>query len=93
MSRSYYMGDAELEDKGSGIVNMLVFLLLGLGIGAALALLFAPEEGEKTRGKLTDSLESGVKRGSDAGGDALERLEKEYQNLRKEVDKLLNSIK
>ncbi len=93
MSRSYYMGDEELRSKSSGVVNMLVFLLLGLGIGAALALLFAPEEGEKTRGKISDSLESGVKASSDAGSDALERLEKEYQNLRKEMDKLISSIK
>ena len=93
MSRTYYMGDRELEDDGRGVVNMLVFLLLGLGIGAALALLFAPEEGEKIREKVSDSLETGVRRGSDAGSDALERLEREYGNLRKEVDKLLNSIK
>ncbi|WP_202978707.1 YtxH domain-containing protein [Aggregatilinea lenta] len=93
MSRSYYMGDAELETKSSGVVNMLVFLLLGLGIGAALALLFAPDEGEKTRERITDSLDSGVKATSDAGNDALDRLEKEYQNLRKEMDKLISNIK
>jgi gas vesicle protein len=87
------MGDAELQDKNSGVVNMLVFLLLGLGIGAALALLFAPDEGEKTRERISDSLDSGVKATSDAGSDALDRLEKEYQNLRKEVDKLISNIK
>lgn len=38
------------EDNGS---SKLVFFLAGMGIGAILALLFAPKSGEETRGFIT----------------------------------------
>jgi gas vesicle protein len=42
----------EGSDKGSQIGTAITFLVIGLGIGALSALLFAPQSGEKTRRML-----------------------------------------
>jgi gas vesicle protein len=43
------------DDSGSNII----YLLIGMGIGAALGLLFAPQSGEDTRDYLTQRAEEG----------------------------------
>lgn len=53
------------ENDGSGAAEKLTFLLIGAGIGATLALLFAPKSGRELRGDIADY----TKRGVDAAGD------------------------
>src|SRR5262245_14894975 len=53
------------ENEGSGAAEKLVFLLIGAGIGATLALLFAPKSGRELRGDIADY----TKRGVDAAGE------------------------
>jgi gas vesicle protein len=53
------------EDEGSSASEKLTFLLIGAGIGATLALLFAPKSGRELRGELADY----TKRGLDAAGE------------------------
>jgi gas vesicle protein len=53
------------ENDGSGAAEKLTFLLIGAGIGATLALLFAPKSGRELRGDIADS----TKRGVDAAGE------------------------
>jgi gas vesicle protein len=91
MSRIYYSEEAEQAAKRQQMMNIITFMLLGLGIGALVALMFAPNEGKKTREKLSDELSDRVGFGS--SDDALSRLEKQYNNLRDEVDKLVSSIR
>jgi gas vesicle protein len=43
------------DDSGSNIM----YLLIGMGIGAALGVLFAPQSGEDTRDYLTQRAEEG----------------------------------
>jgi gas vesicle protein len=59
------MEDAMAENDGSGAAEKLTFLLIGAGIGATLALLFAPKSGRELRGDIADY----TKRGVDAAGD------------------------
>lgn len=42
------------EHEGSSSAEKLTFLLIGAGIGATLALLFAPKSGRELRGDLAD---------------------------------------
>src|SRR5215470_19152966 len=53
------------ENEGSSPVEKLTYLLIGAGIGATLALLFAPKSGRELRGDIADY----TKRGLDAAGE------------------------
>lgn len=53
------------ENQGSSAAEKLTFLLIGGGIGATLALLFAPKSGRELRGDIADY----TKRGVDAAGE------------------------
>ena len=53
------------ENEGSSSAEKLTFLLIGAGIGATLALLFAPKSGRELRGDIADY----TKRGVDAAGE------------------------
>src|SRR4026208_1550816 len=53
------------ENEGPGSAEKLTFLLIGAGIGAALALLLAPKSGRELRGDIADY----TKRGVDAAGE------------------------
>jgi gas vesicle protein len=53
------------ENEGSSAAEKLTFLLIGAGIGATLALLFAPKSGRELRGDIADY----TRRGMDAAGE------------------------
>ncbi|MEK6324689.1 MAG: YtxH domain-containing protein [Acidobacteriota bacterium] len=53
------------ENQGLSAAEKLTFLLIGGGIGATLALLFAPKTGRELRGDIADY----TKRGVDAAGE------------------------
>jgi gas vesicle protein len=88
--RIYYSRRAEELAKRQQTIGAVTFLALGLGIGAVLALLFAPNVGEKTRKLVTDALEEGFKHGQEAILDAANQLEREYPELRKRIESVLN---
>jgi gas vesicle protein len=48
---------------------------LGIGVGAAIALLFAPKSGEEFRGQITDTVNDGVKQVQAAGAELRERAQ------------------
>jgi gas vesicle protein len=58
------------ENEGSSSSEKLTFLLIGAGIGATLALLFAPKSGRELRGDIADY----TKRGVDAAGEGARAL-------------------
>lgn len=53
------------ENQGLSAAEKLTFLLIGGGIGATLALLFAPKTGRELRGDIADY----TKRGVDSAGE------------------------
>jgi gas vesicle protein len=91
--RIYYSREAEERASRERTVAVLLFLAFGVGIGAAIALLFAPESGEKTRRELAHSVEGSVETGREAVEPALHRLEKEFGELRKRVDDRINDLR
>src|SRR5947199_3949751 len=58
------------ENEESSAVDKLTFLLIGAGIGATLALLFAPKKGSELRGDIADY----TKRGIDVANQNAKRL-------------------
>ena len=58
------------ENEGSAASEKLTFLLIGAGIGATLALLFAPKSGRELRGDIADY----TRRGVDAAGEGARQV-------------------
>jgi gas vesicle protein len=48
---------------------------LGIGVGAAIALLFSPKSGEEIRGQIADTVNDGVKQLKATGADLSDRAQ------------------
>jgi gas vesicle protein len=48
------------DDRGSDVSTRLTYLLIGGGIGAVIALLFAPKPGNELRGDIADVTRKGI---------------------------------
>lgn len=88
--RIYYSRDAELQARREKVAGIVLFLSLGLGIGALLALLFAPDKGEELRKGLVGSFGDGFDTSREATAKTLSRLESEFNDLRKRVEERIN---
>jgi gas vesicle protein len=84
--RIYYSQDAETRAMRERTVLILAFLTFGLGIGVVLALLFAPSSGKTTRRDLAKSVEDGLKTGREALEPVVKRVEKEFDEIKKNVE-------
>jgi len=89
--RIYYSHDAETQAMRELTKLTLLCLMLGLGIGAAVAFLFAPSTGKKVRHDLAQSMEDGLNNGQEALGPMVRRLEKELSDVRKNVEERVNN--
>jgi len=54
------------RDSGDNISTKLTFFLVGAGIGAVLALLFAPKSGEELRSDIADATRKGIDKSKEA---------------------------
>jgi gas vesicle protein len=70
--------DIETTESGRGPAAFAAGLLLGIALGAGLALLFAPERGDKTRGRLRKRMQS-------LGEDAREGIDRAGSRTREEL--------
>ena len=55
----------EYEQEQTSVTTKLSYLLIGGGIGALLALLFAPKSGEELRGDIADVTRKGIEKGKE----------------------------
>jgi len=67
------------RDSGDNISARLTYLLIGGGIGAILALLFAPKSGEELRGDIADATRRGIDRSREAAQQLGDRAGEYYQ--------------
>ena len=66
------MGDESISNK-------LTYLLIGGGIGAILALLFAPKSGQELRGDIADATRKGIDRSREAAQQLGDRAGEFYE--------------
>src|SRR5262249_23690715 len=67
------------ENQGGGGVDKLVYFLVGAGIGAITALLFAPKTGSELRSEIADATRKGLDYARDTGREIGERATDYYQ--------------
>ncbi len=92
MARRYAReGDVIVEED-----NKLGYFFLGLGLGVAVGVLFAPQSGEETRRLLKDKAEEGAeyvkRRTSDLQETAAEALERSKQGLQRRKETLAAAV-
>ena len=76
------------RDSGDSISTRLTYLLIGGGIGAILALLFAPKSGEELRGDIADATRRGIDRSREAAQQLSDRAGEYYEATRDRASEL-----
>lgn len=66
----------------------LTYLLIGGGIGAVLALLFAPKSGEELRGDIADVTRKGLEKSKEAAAQIQEKAGEYYEVSREKAGEL-----
>ena len=83
------MGYVEYRrDGGDSISTRLTYLLIGGGIGAVLALLFAPKSGHELRGDIADATRKGIDRSREAAQQLGDRAGEYYEATRTRAGEL-----
>lgn len=90
--RVYYSQEAKDKAIRNRTAIATLSLLVGAGIGAIMALLFAPEDGETIRSELSERTQTQFENGSEAGASALSSLETKYNDLRKYVEESMSKV-
>lgn len=74
--------------SGDNISTRLTYLLIGGGIGAVIALLFAPKSGHELRGDLADATRKGIDRSREAAQQLGDRAGEYYESTRERAGEL-----
>jgi gas vesicle protein len=90
--RRYYSNEAEQQARRERTAAAMTFMVLGLGIGVILALLFAPDSGDKTRKELMESAGHTFDDSREATNRALERLQRNFDDLRERVEERIKEL-
>ena len=91
--RIYYSHDAEMRATRDRALTVLIFVAVGLGIGAVLALLLAPKAGDQTRHELASAFSDGINEGREQSAGTLRRLEHDFGDLRKKVEDRMGDLR
>ena len=76
------MGNDYQRESSESVSTRLTYLLIGGGIGAVLALLFAPKSGQELRGDIADATRKGIDRSREAASQLGERAGEYYETTR-----------
>jgi gas vesicle protein len=69
----------DYEREEASAVTKLTYLLIGGGIGAIVALLFAPKSGQELRGDIADATRKGLEKSKEAAGQLGEKAGEYYE--------------
>lgn len=83
--------DLQRRNEGSEVSTRLAYLLIGGGIGAVLALLFAPKSGEELRGDIADVTRKGIDRTREAATQVGARAGEYYEVTRDHATELYST--
>ena len=78
MRNDYYDG-YERGREDSSVGTKLTYLLIGGGIGAVVALLFAPKSGTELRGDIADATRKGIEKSKETAAQLQERAGEYYE--------------
>jgi gas vesicle protein len=71
--------DETMADNQGNSGDKLIYFLIGAGIGAVTAMLFAPKAGSELRSEIADATKRGLDYARDTGRDLGERAGEYYQ--------------
>ena len=77
-----------IERDESSAATKLTYLLVGGGIGAILALLFAPKSGVELRGDIADATRKGIEKGRETAAQLQEKAGEYYEVSRERAGEL-----
>ncbi|HEV7699608.1 MAG TPA: YtxH domain-containing protein [Pyrinomonadaceae bacterium] len=86
MGRDYDRDDTSATSK-------LTYLIVGGGIGAILALLFAPKSGVELRGDIADASRKGLEKSKEAAAQIQERAGEYYEATRERAGELYDTTR
>lgn len=78
----------EYEREETSAATKLTYLLVGGGIGAILALLFAPKSGEELRGDIADATRKGIEKSKETAVQLQEKAGEYYEVSREKASEL-----
>src|SRR5215213_8049685 len=76
------------RESGDSVSTRLTYLLIGGGIGAIVALLFAPKSGHELRGDIADATKKGIDRSREAAQQLGDRAGEYYEATRGRASEL-----
>lgn len=76
------------EKEETSATTKLTYLLIGGGIGAILALLFAPKSGEELRSDIADATRKGIEKSKETAAQLQERAGDYYEVTREKAGEL-----
>lgn len=79
------------ERDDNGVATKLSYLIIGGGIGAVLALLFAPKSGEELRGDIADATRKGLEKSKEAANQLQEKAGEYYEVSREKANELYHT--
>jgi len=85
------MGDD--RNYGDSISTRLTYFLVGAGIGAVLALLFAPKSGEELRSDIADATRKGIDRSKEAAQQIGAKAGEYYDTTRQKAGELYDTAR
>ena len=78
----------DYERDNTSAATKLTFLLIGGGIGAVIALLFAPKSGVELRGDIADATRKGIEKGKEAAAQIQDRAGEYYEVTKERAGEL-----
>jgi gas vesicle protein len=83
----------EYERDNTSASSKLTYLLIGGGIGAVIALLFAPKSGQELREDIADATRKGIEKGKETASQLQERAGEYYEVGRERAGELYQAGK
>lgn len=80
-----------MGNDSDNISTRLTYLLIGGGIGAILALLFAPKSGQELRNDIADATRKGIDRSREAAQELQQRAGEYYEATRDRASELYST--
>ncbi|MBK9528704.1 MAG: YtxH domain-containing protein [Acidobacteria bacterium] len=78
----------DYDREETSAATKLTYLLVGGGIGAVLALLFAPKSGEELRGDIADATRKGIEKSKETASQLQEKAGEYYEVSRERATEL-----